>query len=152
MKIRIIKAPNKSNKYNLGGNFSNGVTQINAGGLHSTNPNEGVLMGHDENFVPNLVEEGEVIWNDYVFSNRLRVPKAVRQKYKLRGTTFADAAKQIQKESEERPNDPISKNGLDAQMSALMEEQEMIREAKNKNKYAKGGKLGRLYSGTGLED
>lgn len=141
MKIRIIKAPNNSNKYNLGGNFSNGVTQINAGGLHSTNPNEGVLMGHDENFVPNLVEEGEVIWNDYVFSNRLRVPKAIRQKYKLRGTTFADAAKQTQKESEERPNDPISKNGLDAQMNSLMEEQEMIREAKNKNKYAKRGKL-----------
>ena len=149
MKIRIIKTPNRGNKYNFGGNFSNGVVQINAGGLHSTNPNEGVLMGHDENFIPNLVEEGEVIYDDYVFSNRLRVPKEVRQKYKLRGNTFADAAKQLQKESEERPNDPISKKGLEASMKMLMNEQEMIRAKKENNKFARGGKLGRLYDGTG---
>lgn len=145
MKIRIIKAPNKSNKYSLGGDFSNGVVQINAGGLHSTNPNEGVLMGHDENFIPNLVEEGEVIYDDYVFSNRLRVPKEVRQKYKLRGVTFADAAKYIQKESEERPNDPISDNTLNAIMSELQQEQEMIRMKKNSNKYAKGGRLSNKF-------
>jgi hypothetical protein len=30
------------NKYNEGGDFSNGVIQINAGGSHSTNPYEGV--------------------------------------------------------------------------------------------------------------
>ena len=42
MKIKINKIPNRSNKYNLGGEFSNGVIQINAGGLHSTNPYEGV--------------------------------------------------------------------------------------------------------------
>ena len=56
------------------------------------------------------------VFNDYVFSNRLKVPKAVREKYKLRGPkdmTFADAAKKAQKESEERPNDPISKRGLE---------------------------------------
>ena len=42
--------------------------------------------------------EGEVIFNDYVFSNRLKVPKAVKQKYKLRGNkelSFADAAKNM---------------------------------------------------------
>ena len=44
MKIRIIKAPSKSNKYSLGGDFSNGVIQISSGGLHSTNPYEGVQM------------------------------------------------------------------------------------------------------------
>lgn len=52
-------------------------------------------MGVDPEGTPNLVEEGEVIFNDYVFSNRLKVPKAVRNKYKLRGKkalTFADAA------------------------------------------------------------
>lgn len=141
MKIRIIKAPSKSNKYSLGGDFSNGVIQINSGGLHSTNPYEGVQMGVDPQGIPNLVEEGEVIYDDYVFSNRLRVPKEVRQKYKLRGVTFADAAKQLQKESEERPNDPISKNGLNAAMAMLQQEQEAVRMKKESNKYAKGGKL-----------
>lgn len=137
-------------KHADGGNlFTNGVTFINNGDTHENNPLEGVRIGVDENNIPNLVEEGEVIYKDYVYSNRLRVPKEVRQKYKLRGVTFADAAKQLQKESEERPNDPISKNGLDASMSMLQQEQEAIRMKKESNKYAKGGKLGKLYAGTG---
>ena len=150
MKIRIIKAPSKSNKYSLGGDFSNGVIQINSGGLHSTNPYEGVQIGVDPQGIPNLVEEGEVIYDDYVFSNRLRVPKEVRQKYKLRGVTFADAAKQLQKESEERPNDPISKKGLEASMKMLMSEQEMIRDKKENNKYAKGGRVNKCAEGSWL--
>ena len=116
MKIKITKIPNNKKSFGgwnntHGGDFSNGVIQINSGGLHSTNPYEGVPMGVDQEGTPNLVEEGEVIFNDYVFSNRLKVPKAMRNKYKLRGKkdlTFADAALQMAKESEERPNDPIS--------------------------------------------
>jgi hypothetical protein len=33
--------------------------------------------------------------------------------------TYADAAEVIQKESEERPNDPVSKKNLDAMMGRL---------------------------------
>jgi hypothetical protein len=32
-------------------------------------------MGVDSEGVPNLVEEDELVYNDYVFSNRLKVPK-----------------------------------------------------------------------------
>ena len=134
------------NKKAEGGNlFTNGVTTIDNGGTHEENPLEGVPMGIDQQGIPNLVEEGEVIYNDYVFSNRLRVPKAIRQKYKLRGTTFADAAKQLQKESEERPNDPISKNGLEAFMDILTQSQEEVRMKKDNNKYAKGGRLRNIF-------
>ena len=134
-----------------GGDFTNGLTYIDNGGSHEANPFEGVQMGIDPQGVPNLVEEGEVIFNDYVFSNRLKVPKAIRQKYKLRDNiTFADAAKKLSKESEDRPNDPISKRGLGSFMSALANGQEEVR-IKNKdrrmNRYAKGGKLGNLFSG-----
>ena len=134
-----------------GGDFTNGLTYIDNGGSHEANPFEGVQMGIDPQGVPNLVEEGEVIFNDYVFSNRLKVPKAIRQKYKLRDNiTFADAAKKLSKESEDRPNDPISKRGLESFMSALANGQEEVR-IKNKdrrmNRYAKGGKLGNLFSG-----
>lgn len=156
MKIRIIKAPNNSNKYSLGGDFNNGVIQINSGGLHSTNPYEGVQMGVDNQGIPNLVEEGEVVFNDYVFSNRLTVPDAVREKYKLRGNkelTFADAAKQMQKESEERPNDPISKRGLMSAMSRLQQAQETVRQQNQVGQegvqYAHGGKMGTLFDGLG---
>lgn len=136
-----------------GGDFTNGVTFIDNGGSHEANPFEGVQMGVDPQGVPNLVEEGEVIYNDYVFSNRMKVPKTIRQKYKLRDNiTFADAAKKLGKESEERPNDPISQRGLEAFMSALAESQEEVRiknEDRRMNRYAKGGKLGNLFNGTG---
>ena len=127
-----------------GADWTNGVTIIDNGGTHEQNPLEGVPMGMAEDGIPNLVEEGEVIFNDYVFSNRIKVPQAVREKYKLRGTkemTFADAAKKAQKESEERPNDPISKRGLEDIMNKLMVEQESIRQKRNTRKYAKGGRI-----------
>lgn len=133
-----------------GANFDTGVTLVGNGGTHEENPLEGVPMGMDSEGVPNLVEEGEVIFNDYVFSKRLKVPKEVRKKYKLRGTnslTFADAAIQMSKESEERPNDPISKAGLEDGMLKLMMAQEQIRAKKGGNKFAKGGRIGRIYAG-----
>ena len=139
-----------------GGDFTNGVTFIDNGGTHEENPFEGVQMGVDPQGVPNLVEEGEVIYNDYVFSDRMKVPKAIRQKYKLRDNiTFAEAAKRLGKESEERPNDPISQRGLETFMSALAESQEEERiknEDRRMNRYAKGGKLGKRYEGPGPDD
>lgn len=135
-----------------GGIWDNGLTYINEGGSHEENPFEGVQMGVDPQGIPNLVEEGEVVYNDYVFSNRMKVPKDVKKRLKTRGDTFAEAAKELSKESEERPNDPISKNGLDAFMSALSESQEELRmknENRRANKYAKGGKLGKLFEGLG---
>lgn len=138
-----------------GGDFTNGVTFIDNGGSHETNPFEGVQMGIDPQGVPNLVEEGEVIFNDYVFSDRMKLPKKLKEKYSIKGETFADAAKELSKESEERPNDPISQRGLEAFMSALAESQEEVRiknEDRRMNRYAKGGKLGKRYEGDGPDD
>ena len=132
--------------------FSNGVTIIGNGGSHESNPFEGVQVGIDPQGVPNLVEEGEVIFNDYVFSDRLQVPDTIRNKYKLRGNkdlTFADAAKQMQKESEERPNDPISKRGLEDSLMKLMTIQEQIRQDNNKKQFSNGGNL--FYNGSKLK-
>ena len=124
-------------------NFSNGINIIGNGGTHQQNKLGGVQMGVDYNGIPNLVEEGEVVWNDYVFSNRLKVPKDMREKYKLhKDITFAEAAKKLQKESEERPNDPVSKRGLDALMQDIMTSQEGVRQQSNNtssNKFAEGG-------------
>lgn len=118
-----------------GGIWSNGVTYIDNGGTHEENPFEGVQMGVDPQGIPNLVEEGEVVYNDYVFSNRMKVPKDVKKKLKTKGDTYADAAKELSKESEERPNDYISKKGLEASMSVLIDSQE---ETRNKLNYKKG--------------
>lgn len=139
-----------------GAEWDNGLIIIGNGGTHEENPYEGVQMGVDPQGIPNLVEEGEVVFNDYVFSNRLIVPDAVREKYKLRGNkelTFADAAKQMQKESEERPNDPISKRGLLSSMSRLQQAQEVVRQQNQEGQegvqYAHGGRMGTLFDGIG---
>lgn len=130
-----------------GGDFSmpgNFIT-IGNGGSHENNPFEGVPMGVDEQGVPNLVEEGETIFNDYVFSKRLKVPGAITSKYKLRskeGLTFADVSKKLAEESEERPNDPLSKRGLMAIMADLASAQEALKSTQYLgSKYAFGGNL-----------
>lgn len=113
-----------------GATWDNGFTYIGNGGSHESNPNEGVQVGIDPQGIPNLVEEGEVIWNDYVFSKRLKVPQSFKDKYKLKSSgpiSFADAAKKFAEENKERPNDPISKKGRDALLTALMDQQEDIR-------------------------
>lgn len=127
-----------------GADFSNGMVFIGNGGSHEENPFEGVPMGVDPEGTPNLVEEGETIFNDYVFSKRLNVPKAIREKYKLRGTkemSFAEASKQLAKESEERPNDPISERGMQALMADLASAQESVKGEQQARQFAHGGRL-----------
>lgn len=115
-----------------GGDFSNGVTFINNGGTHEQNPFEGVPMGIAPDGKPNLVEEGEVLYNDYVFSNRLHPTDKELKEYNLpkkyKRHTIAFIVKDMSKESAERPNDPISKRGLEAslgKLASLQEEQRM---------------------------
>lgn len=124
--------------------FTNGLLYINNGGSHESNPHEGVQLGVDPEGTPNLVEEGETVFNDFVFSKRLMVPKAFKRKYKMGGLkdiSFAEMSKRMAKESEERPNDPISIRGLQAMMRDLAMTQEALKEAQRPNQYAYGGNI-----------
>ena len=144
-----------ASSYALGGQLSHGgifddaFTTIDSGGTHETNPNNGVPIGVDSSGIPNLVEEGEVIWNDYVFSNRLKVPNKVKKKYGLKdNSTFAEAIKKFTKESEELPHDPITRRGMNAIASELAGVQEGERAKKNNsnigNMFEEGGFVERL--------
>ncbi len=132
-----------------GANFTNGIKTINEGGLHETNPLSGVPMGIAPDGEPNLVEQGEVIYNNYVYSNRLFPTKKVLQEAglptKYSNYSFAYIAEKLSKESEERTNDPISANGLRDNMNRLQKAQEAYKELnkirKSSNKYSKGGHL-----------
>lgn len=153
-----------------GTDFTNGLLQVNAGNTHERNPFGGVPMGLDQQGIPNLVEEGETVFNDYVFSKRLKVPNfmlkdlglpEIKSHGKRHRLSFADVSKKLAEESEKRPNDPISMNGLKASLSKLTEIQEaerMKERAKLQNREmammsdmglvaACGGKLGKKYSG-----
>lgn len=143
MKIRITNTPNRfdlgGDLMNKGTEFSTGLTHINVGGSHESNPNDGVQMGTDPNGVPNKVEEGEVIWDNYVFSKRMKVPAKFLELNKINtdNISFADLAKKFEKEIAERPNDPISMTGFQKNMERLRGCQEEERQKKNAREMAK---------------
>lgn len=129
-----------------GGIWSNGLTFINNGGTHEQNPFEGVPMGIAPDGIPNLVEEKETVWTDneensYVFSDRLKVSKKMLDKYilpsKYEGKSYAEVSKELSKESEERPNDPISKKGLEDSMAKLQQAQEEYKAIRDQEKLKK---------------
>lgn len=131
--------------YNHAGDFDNGLIFINEGGTHEQNPFEGVMIGIDPEGTPNLVEEGEIIYNDYVFSNRLKPTKkqledsGLNKKYD--GWTFAKIVEDLQKETADNPIDFIAQNTFEDMMNTVMGMQEDIRMKKNKtdNRFDKGG-------------
>lgn len=132
MKIQITKLPNNIKAIGgvlqtNGGDFGN-LVHIGAGGSHEENPYDGVQVGVSrENGQPNLVEEGETIFDDYVFSQRIKADAKTKKKFHIGKKTeisYADLSKRLEKESLERPNDPISQNGLKKQLHNLADEQE----------------------------
>lgn len=62
---------NGGQMYNNTGDARDLVTMFEAGGTHEQNPLGGIPQGVGSNGKPNLVEEGETKWNDYIFSNSL---------------------------------------------------------------------------------
>lgn len=131
-----------------GADFSNGIYYIDEGGTHEQNPNQGVLMGMTQDGIPNLVEEGEVIkmtggQPDYVFPHRLKLSVNRLKDYGIKSKKampISEVAMKISKESEERPNDPISIAGRehflnmliqDTEEKRLQEEQKKMRQAYN---------------------
>lgn len=136
MKIQITKLPNNIKAIGgvlqtNGGDFGN-LVHIGAGGSHEENPYDGVQVGISrENGQPNLVEEGETIFDDYVFSKRIKADAETKKKFHVGKNTdisYADLSKKLEKESLERPNDPISANGLKKQLHDLADEQERQKE------------------------
>lgn len=137
--------PQISAMYGFGGNlgtngtdFTDGLTYFDAGGRHEENPNQGVPQGIAPDGQPNLVEEGEVKWNEkeYIFSDRLHASEAFLTRWKLPKSysdkTFAYIVKNadVIKEAEQRPNDPASQETMDQFLAELAEDQEQVKKEK----------------------
>jgi len=137
-------SPNMNSLYENGG----GLTEFDAGSSHELNPYNGVRQGIGEDGEPNLVEQGETKWQDYIFSDRLLLDKNMVEEHNLpksmEGKTFADASKKLSKLIKERPNDPISKNTHRDYMKQLISANDKTREIEQSNMMAGGG---RLYDG-----
>lgn len=126
------------NQFALGGDlesndttFNPYLTLFNEGGSHEENPYGGIPQGMAEDGQPNLVEEGEVKWNNYIFSKRLTVPDNDLEMYKIakryKGKSYADIAKDLYKEKADRPVDSISDKTMAANLQKLQMSQEMLK-------------------------
>ena len=134
MPTNIFGSLQEKSMFDLGGvlqtngaDFGN-LVHVDAGGSHEENPYQGVQMGiSKENGQPNLVEEGETVFDDYVFSKRIELDADAKKRFhvgKNSSVTYADLSKRLEKESLERPNDPISQASLKKQLHRLADEQE----------------------------
>lgn len=112
-----------------GGYFSpDNYIRINEGGTHDENPNGGVQMGVDPEGIPNMVEEDETVYDDYVFSDNITVDDAMVEKHNLpawaKGKLYSKVTDRFVEEAEERPMDPISRSGLEEMLGRLRDAQE----------------------------
>jgi len=117
-----------------GGYFSPaGYMRINEGGSHEENPNGGVQVGVDPQGVPNILEEGEPVYKDFVFSDNIKAQEQFLVEAGLpkrfAGKLYSEIVDELFAEAEERPNDPISRNGLDAMLSRVARAQEAQKES-----------------------
>ena len=115
--------------YNTGGM----LTEYNEGGTHEENPLGGIPVGQGPNGQPNLVEEGETRFNDYIFSDRLEITKDIAEEFNLPknyvGKTFSDASKSMQKSNSRRVDDKIEQANIERNLTKLQEAQEMFKQA-----------------------
>lgn len=134
-------SPNMMSQYAEGGL----LTEFGAGGSHESSPQNGVPQGVAPNGEVNKVEEGETKYQDYIFSDRLKIDKQAVQEHNLpksmNGISFADASKRVSKLHKERPNDPITRDTMKDKMNHLMQANDEIREYEEGNMMAMGGNL-----------
>ena len=112
-----------------GGYFSPpGFLKVETGGSHEENPNGGVQIGVDEQGIPNMLEEGEPVYDDYVYSDNIRADKAILEQFhipeKYAGKLYSEIADAYVDEAEDRPLDAISNNGLRVMLGRLADAQE----------------------------
>ena len=133
----------KSHRFAEGGllnTYDYGLEEVNAGGSHEENPNEGVVVSYAPDGLPNKVEEGETIHNDYVYSKRLEANEKVLKNNlldeKYEGKSFADISKKLTEDRKKRPNDPISVRTNEENLNRLQDAQEELK-LDNKTKEVK---------------
>lgn len=124
----------KSHRFAEGGllnTYDYGLEEVNAGGSHEENPNEGVVVSYAPDGLPNKVEEGETIHNDYVYSKRLEANEKVLKNNlldeKYKGKSFADISKKLTEDRKKRPNDPISVRTNEENLNRLQGAQEELK-------------------------
>lgn len=102
--------------------------RINTGGSHKENPNGGVQVGVDQNGIPNLLEENEPVYNDFVYSDNIKAKGGILEKHNLpikyADMLYSEIADRYIETAENRPLSAIERNTLRVMLSRLAEAQE----------------------------
>ena len=117
-----------------GGYFApSNYLKVNEGGSHEENPNGGVQIGVDQNGTPNMLEQGEPVYNDFVYSDNIEASPEFLEKHNLpkkyEGWLYSRIADDLFEEYSATPLDPISKSGADVMLTRLAECQEEQKQA-----------------------
>lgn len=112
--------------------------KVEEGGSHEENLNGGVQVGVDPQGTPNLLEEGEPVYKDYVYSDNIEADEKFLEENnipaKYAGKLYSKIADDFVSEAEERPLDPISRNGLEVMLGRLADAQEGQKQAEEQKK------------------
>lgn len=102
--------------------------KVNEGGSHDENPNGGVQIGVDPNGTPNMLEEGEPVYNDFVYSDNIVADAEFLERHKLptkyAGWLYSRIADDLFEARTEMPLDAIEENGAEVMLTRLAECQE----------------------------
>lgn len=98
-----------------------GLLELN-GDSHDE-PSGGIDMTEPGSSTYTLVEGGETMFNDFVYTNSRAVGKGTAKQFKLpkfiEGLTFADASKKLAEDFNMNPNNPNSKKSFEQMMARL---------------------------------
>ena len=85
-----------------------------------------------------MLEEGEPVYKDYVYSDNIKASKKFLEANtipaKYEGKLYSEIADSFFEEAEDRPYDPISRNGLEAMLGRLAEAQEQQKQDSDRRK------------------
>ena len=84
------------------------VTLFESGGTHEENPLGGIPQGIGINGKTNLVEEGETKWNDYIFSNSIKLDGSFLDNIEKKSNNFNEGGDLMV--SGKNPNKDLDKN------------------------------------------
>lgn len=122
--------------------------EFNEGGTHQQNPNGGVPQGISQDGMPNLVEQDETRFGDYVFSSRIKASKKILKDFGIfekdkdinaySGKSYADISKEVAKRSgyKDAPTDPLAIETFRNMMSRLSDAEEYQKQQEAQRKMA----------------
>lgn len=123
--------------YNNGGPL---LTEFNEGGSHEENPLGGIPQGMGANGQMNVVEEGETKFEDYIFSDQLKLDKEMAEEFDLPkkyvGKTFARISELMNKPNSRREDDSIETADKERNLAKLRDVQEAFKQAEVEAKLA----------------